>query len=270
MIVMVGGTLLPVVYGLIDARFLRVRRLDLSLRKLRGRTVKIAFISDLHLGLLVGKRRMNRIISILRDERPDIIAIGGDLYDTRPGNIDHLNVLLSSFSEIAPTYAVTGNHEFINGVDECVSSMEGLGMTVLRNRMVVDEGTGLQVLGVDDSSGQSAFAPERYELSDFAEDLDRDRSAVFLNHAPLDFKKAASLGIGLELSGHTHGGQLWPIGHVTKLIYRDGDWGLRRKGNSYLYVSKGGGTWGPPLRVGAPPEITILILTPWCKERKNK
>ena len=269
-IFLVGGTLLPVLYGLIDARFLRVRRLELRLHRLKGRTVKIVFISDLHLGLLVGKRRIDRILSVLRDERPDMIAIGGDLYDTRPRNITHLNALLSEFSEIAPTYAVTGNHEFINGVDECVSSMEDLGMTVLRNRMVVDEGTGLQILGVDDSSGQSAFAPERYELSDFAGDLDGDRPSVFLNHAPLDFQKAADLGIGLELSGHTHGGQLWPIGNVTKLIYRAGDRGLHRRSNSYLHVSKGGGTWGPPMRVGASPEMTILKLTPWSNERKNK
>ena len=267
---LVGGTLIPIVYGLVDARLLRVTEQNIPLNRLKGRSVTIGFISDLHLGLLVGKRRMKKILSVLTNVKPDLIVIGGDLYDTKPKNIAHLDKLISSIPRIAPTYAVTGNHEFINGVDECVAAMEGLGIMVLRNKMVVDKGTGLQLLGVDDSSGQSAFAPEEYELSDIAADLDLKRPSVFLNHAPLDFKKATSLGIGLELSGHTHGGQLWPIGYVTKLIYKDGDRGLHRRGNSYLYISKGGGTWGPPLRVGASPEMSIMKLIPWKKGKKNK
>jgi len=262
----VGGAVIPVLVGLVNARFLRVTKIEIHMKDLRGEPVKLFFISDLHLGLLVGRRRLERIITVLESEKPDIILMGGDLFDTRPGNIPYLTKILTRIPRIAPVYAVTGNHEFINGIDECVSCMEKIGFTVLRNRAVTDKNTEIQIIGVDDSSGQSPYTQTGYSLEKLSADLDVCKPIIFLNHSPLDFSRAAELGIGLELSGHTHGGQLWPFGYITRLIYKEGDRGLITKGGSHLYVSNGGGTWGPPVRLGAPPEISILNLIPGKEE----
>jgi len=266
--VLVGGSVIPVLAGFVSARFLRIKRIDIPMKNLRGEPVKLFFISDLHLGLLVGRRRLERIISQLESEKPDLILIGGDLFDTKPKNVPRLTKILTRIPLIAPTYAVTGNHEFINGVDECVNCMEEIGFTVIRNRAMTDENTGIQIIGVDDSSGQSPYTQTEYSLEKLLSTLDSRKPIIFLNHSPLDFFKVVELGIGLELSGHTHGGQLWPFGSITRLIYKDGDRGLITKGNSHLYVSMGGGTWGPPMRLGAPPEISILNLISAKEERK--
>ena len=267
--IMVGGTMIPALSGLVNARFLRVKRIEIPMKNLSGKPVKSAFISDLHLGLLVGRRRLERIITVLKSEKPDLILIGGDLFDTKPNNIPRLIEILIQIPRIAPTYAVTGNHEFINGIDECVSSMKKIGFTVLRNRAVTDKKTEIQIIGVDDSSGQSPYNSTGYSLEKLLVDLDPCKPVIFLNHSPLDFLKAAELGIGLELSGHTHGGQLWPLGYITRLIYKDGDRGLVTRGRSHLYVSTGGGTWGPPVRLGAASEISILNLISGKEEEKN-
>jgi len=261
-VILVCGSVVPVLAGLVNARFMRVTHVDIPLVHLRGKPVKVGFVSDVHLGLLVGKKRLEKIISVLESKKPDMIMIGGDLFDTNPRNILHLKSLLSRIAEIAPTYAVTGNHEFINGVDDCVHFMEELGMTVLRNRAVTDEKTGIQIIGIDDASGQSMFDSIQYDLEKLVGGLDPGKPILFLNHPPQDFKKAAEIGVNLELSGHAHGGQLWPFGHITKLIYKDGDRGLIKKNGAYLFVSMGSGTWGPPIRTGSYSEIAILNLVP--------
>ncbi|MDP6156097.1 MAG: metallophosphoesterase [Candidatus Thermoplasmatota archaeon] len=262
-----GGILIPVLAGLVNARLLRVKKLEIPLPNLRNKPVKSAFISDLHLGLLVGRRRLERILTILKSEKPDIIFIGGDLFDTNPKNIKHLTEILAIIPRIAPTYAVTGNHEFINGIDDCVNCMEKVGITVIRNKTVTDKNTEIQMIGVDDSSGQSPYTQTEYSLEKLFSDLNPVKPIIFLNHSPLDFRKVTEMGIGLELSGHTHGGQLWPFGYITKLIYKDGDRGLITRRKSHLYVSLGGGTWGPPMRLGTVPEISILNLIPGKKKK---
>ena len=261
-VILVCGTVVPVLAGLVNARFMRVSHVDVPLPHLRGKPVKVGFVSDVHLGLLVGRKRLEKIISVLESEKPRMIFIGGDLFDTNPGNIPQLRPLLARIAEIAPTYAVTGNHEFINGVEDCVAFMDELGMTVLRNRAVTDERSGIQIIGIDDASGQSMFDSTDYDLEKQVGELVPDKPKVFLNHPPQDFRKAAELGIGLELAGHTHGGQLWPFGYITRMIYKDGDRGLVKKKGAYLLVSMGAGTWGPPIRTGSYSEINILKLVP--------
>jgi len=259
-IILTAGTLGPILYGIVDARVLRVRRIALAIEGMRTRRVRIGFVSDLHLGLLVGKRRLQRVLHELGRARPDIIIVGGDLYDTRPRFIRHLTPLLAEMSRLAPTAAVAGNHEFINGIEECTSHMEEVGMTVLRNRSMAVEKHGLRIMGVDDTSGQSMYGTGETELDELLGSVEPEETGILVSHAPLHFGKAVEYGIILELSGHTHGGQFWPFGLVTRRIYRDGDRGLHRRGDSYLYVSMGAGTWGPPIRVGAPPEMAIITL----------
>ena len=259
-IILVFGSVVPVLVGLANARFMRVTHVEIPLKHYAGKPVKVGFISDVHLGLLVGRKRLEKIISALESEKPDMIMIGGDLFDTNPKNIHHLKSLLNRLAEIAPTYAVTGNHEFINGVDDCTAFMEELGMTILRNRAVTDEKTGIQIIGIDDASGQSMFDAFEYDLEELIAGLEPGKPIVFLNHPPQDFKKAAELGIGLELAGHTHGGQLWPFGYITRMIYKDGDRGLVKKNGAYIFVSMGSGTWGPPMRTGSYSEVAILKL----------
>lgn len=258
--ILVLGPLLSVTGGILNARYLRIRKMKIPMKGI-GRKVRIGFFSDLHLGLLTGDSRLHRIIRTMGDSDPDMIIIGGDLFDTEPGNIPHLLTGLSEFSRIAPTYSVNGNHEYFNDLKACEKSMINAGIRLIRNGRRTDKGTGMVVYGVDDPAGYQQYGEDKVDLDRVMGD-DVKPASILVSHQPVDFGKAAGRGIGLMLSGHTHGGQIEPFGIFTRLIFRDGDRGLRRKGDSYLFVSTGAGTWGPPMRVGTSPEVIIIDLIP--------
>lgn len=248
----------PIIVGLVNSRFLRVRAKTFEVEGI-PKAMRIFFFSDLHLGLLVGKKRLREVVSVCMESEPDIIIIGGDLMDAHPSFLKEMLPLLSRFKDIAPTYAVTGNHEYFNDVDACVRAMEDGGIEVLRNRCARDHGTGYHICGIDDPSGSVQFGEEEPDLERI---LKTGRGKILISHQPRNFKQAASLGVDLMLSGHTHGGQMEPFGITTRLTYRDGDRGTRKKGDSYLYVTTGAGTWGPPVRFLTSSEVAVIDMVP--------
>jgi predicted MPP superfamily phosphohydrolase len=125
---------------------------------------------------------------------------------------------------------------------------------------VRDRRTGLTIAGVDDPSAFGSYDEYREKIDELVKGAPKNEPLLFVNHQPLHFRKAAEEGVGLMLSGHTHNGQMFPAGFVTKMVFKDGHKGLNRHGDSYLYVCVGSGTWGPPIRVGAPSEIAIIDL----------
>lgn len=251
--------LVPMAVGLVNSRFLRVRRVEITSGRIK-KGVRIVFFSDLHLGLLVGKRRMEELIEVCERAKPDMIMIGGDLIDTEPSNIEKVLPLVGKLPEIAHTYAVTGNHEYFNDVDACVEAMESNGIEVLRNRCVKDRSTGFLVCGVDDPTGSMQFGEEEPDPERILKG--RRGNKILMAHQPRYFKSSASLGVDLMLSGHTHGGQMEPFGLATRAAYSDGDRGLRRMGDTHVYVSTGAGTWGPPVRFLTSSEVVVLDIVP--------
>lgn len=254
-------------YGLIEAAQPRVERVVIRSPKLPpelGR-VRIVQLTDMHLGVMIGPRRLERIMEQVRAIEPDLLVATGDVVD---GQADHLDGLAPLFESLRPRlgkYAVTGNHEHYMGLDVALAFHERAGFSMLRSA-AVEVAPGLMLAGVDDAGRPrpGVESPVRGGLDDEARllaGLPRDRFIALLKHRPVVDERALGL-FDLQLSGHIHGGQIFPFGLLVRLVHPV-DTGLNAlPGGAALYVSRGTGTWGPPLRVLAPPEITLIELEP--------
>ena len=219
----------------------------------------IVQISDVHIGVIVGYRRLSWIVGQVNALKPDLVVITGDLADENAAHLERLAGVLRDFKARDGVLAVTGNHEFYAGVDAVVRNAAAGGVRYLRNEKATVAGA-IDVYGIDDptvtSTGASVVPFDRVIGPEA-----KERPSILLYHQPRGFEKAAALGIDLMLSGHTHGGQLWPIYHITKLIYAHASGRFDVDGMTH-YVSRGIGTWGPPLRVDSPPEVVKITLRP--------
>jgi predicted MPP superfamily phosphohydrolase len=215
--------------------------------------LRIAQISDVHLGLLVREDRMADILSKVEAENPDILVSTGDLVD---GNMTEIDALPALFGKLRPRlgkYAITGNHEVYAGLAQSLTAEKAFGFTLLSGQMITVDNI-LNIAGVDDPA---AGLPE-----DEKKILEKAQNGLFtllLKHRPDPLKESMGL-FDLQLSGHTHYGQLFPFRYIAGLVYplQNGPYYLPK--GSILYTSRGSGTWGPPVRVLAPPEVTIFDI----------
>lgn len=248
------------VYGYFEARAIRVERIRLRTAKLPaafGR-LKVVQISDVHLGALVGARRLRRIVARIQALDPDLLVSTGDLVD---GQADHLDGLTRLFQELRPRFgkfAVTGNHEFFVGADRALDFTARASFTVLRGEAASLAGV-LTIAGVDDPAGRWMGVPVLSDEKALLSALPRERFTLLLKHQPVVDRNSLGL-FDLQLSGHTHGGQIFPFGLLVRLAYRMRSGLTPLTPHGHLYVSRGAGTWGPPLRVFAPPEITLIEI----------
>jgi predicted MPP superfamily phosphohydrolase len=235
----------------------RVRDLTVPLAKLPRSAdgFRIALVSDLHLGPVLGQGFAQRVVDTVNATGADLVAVVGDLVD---GSVHDLAAAVQPLARLrarSGVFFVTGNHEYYSGADQWVRHVRELGLRVLANERV--ELPGFDLAGVNDLAGTSSG-----EGPDFAAalgDRDRARTAVLLAHQPVVVDHAVAYGVDLQLSGHTHGGQVWPGSLVAGLLNPTVA-GLDRFGNTQLYVTRGAGAWGPPVRVGAPPDVTVIRL----------
>jgi predicted MPP superfamily phosphohydrolase len=247
-------------FALQEARDLGVTRLEIPLRGLPSELdgFSIVQISDVHYGMLTRNRELSSLVERVNNLQPDIVVITGDLVDESVSHMEKMKVPLSRLKSRHGILAITGNHEYYAGVGRAVAIMKGVNIRVLRNAVQVLPG-GLQILGIDDPTGYRRMGEAEPDFDRLVSGLDHEKPSILLYHQPILFAKAASLGIGLQLSGHTHGGQLFPIRYLSKMIYPLTP-GLHQSGDSYLYVSWGAGTWGPPMRLKAFPELVHIRL----------
>lgn len=254
-----GGAVLLSVYGVWEATRLQTERIVLSSAKI-SRPVRIVQISDVHVGFIVAGDRAGRIAAAVEAARPDLVVSTGDLVD---GQIDSLRDSMERLRAIRPPlgkFAVTGNHEFYAGLDQALAFTEGAGFAVLRGEGRTVGGI-LNLAGVDDATGiHSGLAPAVDERAIF-DRLDPALFTVLLRHRP-DTNSAAAGRFDLQLSGHTHKGQIFPFSLFTRLAFSRHAGDYRLPGGGLLHVSRGTGTWGPPMRFLAPPEITVIDLVP--------
>ena len=231
----------------------RIRDLPPALAGLR-----VVQISDLHIGPLLRKEWVEGVVARVRALKPDLVAITGDLVD---GTVDELREHVAPLARLAEAprgvYFSTGNHEYYSGVDDWLRYLPTLGIRPLANERV-EAAPGLDVAGIHDPTGRGRYAPD---LPAALDGRDPTRPVVLLAHQPRQFREAARHGVSLTLSGHTHGGQIWPFSWLVALV-QPYIAGLHRLGEAQLYVSRGTGFWGPPMRVFAPAEITLLRLFP--------
>ncbi|MBZ4421909.1 metallophosphoesterase [Myxococcus sp. RHSTA-1-4] len=243
-----------------DVRDVPVRLPGLP-RALEGFT--LVHLTDIHIGGVLQRRFVDELVSRTNALKPDLIAITGDLVD---GSVEGLGPFVSGFGNLRArhgTFFVTGNHDYYSDADAWVSFLERLGIHVLRNRSVSigDSGASFDLAGVDDWSAHRLGEPG-YDLDAALRDVRPDRASVLLAHQPSNFDEVARRGVGLQVSGHTHGGQMFPGTILGDVIWGDRNAGLSQMDRSLLYVSRGCGFVGPPMRVGAPPEIARLVLLP--------
>ncbi|WP_063058162.1 metallophosphoesterase [Nocardia sienata] len=234
-----------------------VRRVTVPLAKLPAQAhgLRIALVSDLHLGPALGRAFCERVVRTVNDTRPDLIAVVGDLADGTVEDLRSETEPLAGLTAPLGTYYVPGNHEYFADADAWLARAGELGMKVLLNdRVSLPD---FDLAGVDDPRGTSIGRGP-----DFAAALDgRDtgRACVLLAHQPVVVHESVAYGVDLQLSGHTHGGQLWP-GNLIARLPNPTVAGLELYGATALYVTRGAGAWGPPVRVAAPSDITVLEL----------
>ncbi len=241
-----------------------VTRVSISLRgfpeTLNG--LKIVQISDLHIGITVGRRWLEEVVERVNALQPDLIAITGDLID---GLVERLRQEIEPLGDLKAklgAYFVTGNHEYYSGVDRWIAEVEGLGIRVLRNEAIsVGEGEEIFYLaGVDDYSAAGMAPGHGQNIPRAVKDVPKDKSVVLLAHQPKAVHEAAEHGIDLVLSGHTHGGQIFPFSLLVALQQTYNKGLHRHSDTTQIYVNQGTFMWGPPMRLGTECEITELIL----------
>ncbi|MEV6128330.1 metallophosphoesterase [Streptomyces violaceusniger] len=235
----------------------RVKRVTVPLAKLprQAHGFRIAVVSDIHLGPILGRAHTQRVVEAVNRTNPDLIAVVGDLVDGSVADLGPAAEPLRALRARQGSYFVTGNHEYYSGAEEWVDHVRELGLRPLENERT--ELPGFDLAGVNDVAGESEG-----QGPDFGKalgDRDRSRASVLLAHQPVVIHDAVKAGVDLQLSGHTHGGQVWPGTYVAELANPTAA-GLERYGDTQLYVTRGAGAWGPPVRVGAPPDVTVVEL----------
>jgi len=253
-------SILVAVYGYFEALNIRTETLTVKSSKIPadiGR-VRIVQISDVHLGLIVGEERLKNIVKNVKAADPDILVSTGDLVDGQINSLTGLTGILKEVKTKYGKYAITGNHEFYAGITQALRFTEQAGFTLLQGEGVTIPGL-ITIVGVDDPQAKSfGFVSNKTE-KELLSGFPRDRFTLFLKHRPFVDKNALGL-FDLQLSGHVHKGQIFPFSIITGLYYPVQAGFAKFADNSKLYVSRGCGTWGPPIRFLSPPEVTVIDL----------
>ena len=242
---------------------IRLDRVVLPTTKLPPQLNKltIAQISDVHLGPMVGERRLSRIISLLERAKPDLVVATGDLVDAQMDRLNNLAAMLATLNPPLGKFAIAGNHEFYAGIRQSGIFLRAAGFKFLRNEEFNLNGL-LNIVGVDDPAGKRRY-PQDGQVGNEEKILlansDSKRFTLLLKHRPT-VEMESTGQFDLQLSGHTHGGQIFPFNLITRLFYPRQRGLYRLDKGSVLYVSRGTGTWGPPMRFLSPPEVTLIEL----------
>jgi predicted MPP superfamily phosphohydrolase len=245
------------VYGFINSGMIRITRVNLPLLNCPSQWKgKIAvWVSDVHLGPVRNYGFAQDVAAKIKSLNPDIVFIGGDLYDVEAVDLDRMIEPFSRISAPFGTYFVTGNHEEFGDNTRFLEAIRRIGIRVLYNEKV--DLDGLQIIGVDyrDSRKEDQFRTILEKM-----DIDLRKPSILLKHTPFHLQVARERGISVQLSGHTHQGQVFLFRFITAKVYQGYDYGLKWFGNLLVYTSSGAGTWGPPMRIDTKPEIVVITF----------
>ncbi|HLA50003.1 MAG TPA: metallophosphoesterase [Thermodesulfovibrionia bacterium] len=258
---------LPLLFSICIAIYGYFEATDISLDKVTIKTskipkeigrLKIVQISDVHLGLIVREERLKKILQTVKMAEPDILVSTGDLVDGQINGMGGLAELLQGINPRYGKFAITGNHEFYAGLSQAMDFTEKAGFRILRGEGLTVEGL-VNIAGVDDPAGNTNELYKGISEKELLSGLPREKFTLLLKHRPLIDKNALGL-FDLQLSGHTHKGQIFPFSLITWMYYPVDSGCLKLVDNCYMYVSRGAGTWGPPIRFLSPPEVTVVEL----------
>jgi uncharacterized protein len=257
------ATILLLLYGSWNAANARLKTIELAVHKKADnlKTLNIVMVSDIHLGSLFGKQKVNHMVNRINSLHPDLVLLVGDLLDEAQNPIfkDQTGEPLKMLQAPFGVYGVTGNHEYIGGINRAVHYIESLNVKLIRDTSILIKNS-FYLAGREDRDINRFSAKGRKSLNEVVQTVDHKLPVILMDHQPFGLNQAVENGVDLQLSGHTHHGQFWPINWITNKIY-EVSWGYKQKGNTHIYVSSGYGTWGPPIRIGNHPEIVNIKLS---------
>ena len=225
--------------------------------------MRIVAVSDIHMGLIVGKSRIVKMVKAINELNADVVVFAGDLLDGVQSHVirnktgEPITHIISKYG----VFGITGNHEYMGGIQKSVQYINSLNVHLLRDVAYKIEDK-FYLIGREDNYMFRFVNKHRKNLEDIMSDVDKSLPLILLDHQPFHLDNAVKNGIDLQISGHTHHGQLWPFNYITRKIFEVSK-GLKQKGNTNIYVSQGFGTWGPPVRIGSRSEIVLFTLN--CK-----
>lgn len=249
--------LITVVGGYINTKMIVTKTYNLNIKKHAGelKSLNVVMASDFHLGTILGKSFLNNVVNRINALKPDIILLAGDIFDEDlsgviKNNIDEELVRLKSKYGV---FAVTGNHEYIGGVEAASKYLIAHDVNLLRDKYEMIDGS-FYLVGREDRSSRQFAGKQRKDLKELMAGVEKSYPVIMMDHQPFGLNDAFENGVDLQLSGHTHNGQLWPFNYLIEKIY-DLGWGFKVNGSTHYYVSCGVGGWGTPIRTGSRPEI---------------
>lgn len=245
------------VYGYINYRHPSINHIDVTLEKeFEGELTAVA-VSDIHLGHGTGPKALKRYVDMINAQNPDVIFIVGDLIDNsiRPLQKAPFDEVLNQLKAPMGIYMVPGNHEYISGIDASADYLDAKTDIKLLRDEIVELPCGIRVLGRDDRSNRS-----RQTLDSLLSGADTQKPVIVLDHQPYDLAETDAAGVDLQISGHTHDGQLWPLNIIVDKIYEQGH-GYRKWSHAHIYVSSGLSLWGPPFRIGTKSDLAVIRLS---------
>jgi len=267
-------------YGVWNAFRPREKKLEIEFENLpdQWKDKTIVQLSDVHLGHFYGRRYLKKLVRRVNSLNPELIFITGDLFDGMAKNISHFAAHLDRLKAKKGVYFITGNHETYIGVSRALNVLNQTHINILKNEVIDIDGLHVIGIGYPGIKGISDI----HRLDKIKQNSAANNPRILLFHTPTNishrgpdgldshfstywvpdttYSTAQNLGVDLQLSGHTHAGQIFPFGYLTRLIYKDFDYGLRQLGNFSIYTTSGVGTWGPPMRTGNSPEIVVIKL----------
>ncbi len=262
MIGVVTAVSLIVIAGIITASSPVVRTVDIKIDKPGGieHSLNIVMASDIHLGNIVGRKKFQHLVDTINSLDPDIVLFPGDFFDETLGPVikDNMGGLVESIRAKYGVYAVTGNHEYIGGVVDAVNFMTKHKIRVLRDESI-EINNSFILAGREDKSINRFTGGKRKSLDEILQQKNNKLPVILMDHQPFAIDESVKSGIDLHLSGHTHNGQLWPLNYITSAIF-EVSCGYRKIKDTNVYVSKGYGTWGPPVRTSGRPEIVVFQI----------
>lgn len=256
-------TALTIIGGHINTKFIKTKKLDLKIAKAVPEldSLNIVLASDIHLGVIVGETHLKKIVDKINGLQPDVILLAGDIIDEDVAPVIRNNVgeQLKKLSAKYGVYGITGNHEYIGGVEPASKYLIEHGIGLLRDSTVfVDKK--FFIVGREDRAISQFTNSKRKQISRLFDAVDKSYPVILMDHQPFALHEAKDMGVDLQVSGHTHYGQMWPLNFITDWVYELA-WGYKQKGNTHYYVSCGAGGWGPPIRTGSRPEIVQIMLS---------
>ncbi|MFZ1518627.1 MAG: metallophosphoesterase [Ignavibacteriaceae bacterium] len=253
---------LVVFWGNLNKRNIEIRSIEITIPKGDSKidNLNVVMASDIHLSPIDGEKLLKEIVKKMNSLNPDIILLAGDIVDDKAKVLEDRGIG-ESFKKLNSkygVYSINGNHEFINGVESCVSYAEKFGIKFIRDSYVFIDSS-FYIVGREDSAMPQFTGKQRKSLEEIVKNIATNHPKILLDHTPFKLEQAQQNGIDLQLSGHTHHGQIWPANLITKMIY-EVSWGYKKKEDTHYYVTSGAGTWGPPVRTGSSSEIVNIKI----------